>query len=205
MRRPDETSSKRILTVPNLLSFLRIAFIPVFVVLIVDRDTTFTGILVFAAVAWTDWIDGFVARRLRQVSELGKILDPTADRLLFIVGITAILIDGSAPFWFSILVVVREVGIGVALAVLYMLGMQRFDVTFLGKTATFLLMVTFPLFLMGSADVAVSDLCWLAGWLFGIPGLILSYYTAITYIPTMRRSLADGRAARRAARMEEQR
>jgi cardiolipin synthase len=194
-----------VLTVPNLISVMRLACIPLFLYLLFGKEDRVAAAVLLLFLGGTDWVDGYIARHHNQVSELGKILDPTADRLLFIVGVTAIIIDGSAPLWFAILVVVREVCIGVVLAVLYLLGMQRFDVTFLGKTATFLLMVTFPLFLMGSADVAVSDLCWLSGWLLGLPGLALSYYTAITYIPTMRRSLTAGRAARRAARMEEQR
>ena len=74
--------------------------------------------------------------------------------------------------------------------------MQRFDVSWWGKAGTFTLMVAFPLFLLGSSDVWGSDFWWLCGWLVGIPGLLLSYYAAVTYVPTIRRSLAAGRAAR---------
>ena len=122
------------------------------------------------------------------MSELGKVLDPTADRLLFIVGVGGIIIDGAAPLWFSLLVLVREVLVGGdARRAHRCSGMKRFDVTWLGKAGTFALMFAFPAFLLGRRRLAVAELlprgrpgC------FGIPGLVLSYYAAITYVPIMR-------------------
>ena len=117
--------------------------------------------------------------------------------MLFIVCVGGIIVDGSAPLVFSILVVAREVVVGVTLAALTLFGMKRFDVSWWGKAGTFGLMVTFPLFLLGAAgDGPVNTFFWVCGWLAGIPGLLLSYYAAYTYIPMMRRSLADGRRAR---------
>jgi len=145
------------------------------------------------------WVDGYLARHLNQVSELGKVLDPTADRLLFIVGVGGIMIYGAAPLWFSLLVLVRELLVGGALVVLTALGMKRFDVSWWGKAGTLSLMVSFPAFLLADADVAVSGFMRVVAWGFGLPGLVLSYYAAITYVPLMRRNLAEGRAERRAA------
>src|SRR5262249_61812034 len=98
----------------------------------------------------TDWVDGYIARRFGQVSELGKVLDPTADRLLFIVCVGGIIVDGSAPLVFSVLVVAREVVVGGSLVILTLMGMKRFDVSWSGKAGTFGLSLAFPPFLIGS-------------------------------------------------------
>src|SRR5712691_7287606 len=92
-----ERASSAILTIPNALSFVRIALIPVFVWLILDRDSTFGGLLLFGAVASTDWVDGAVARATRRVSELGKVLDPVADRLSIAAGLIALIVRGAFP------------------------------------------------------------------------------------------------------------
>jgi cardiolipin synthase len=192
-------TADRVLTVPNVLSVVRLGCIPLFLwLLFVQEDRLAAGILL-GVLGATDWVDGYVARHFGQVSELGKVLDPTADRLLFIVCVGGIIIDGSAPLVFSILVVVREALVGGTLVVLTAFGMKRFDVSWWGKAGTFGLMVAFPLFLMGSAgDAPFNDLCWALGWLAGVPALLASYYAAISYIPIMRRALAEGRAARAA-------
>jgi cardiolipin synthase (CMP-forming) len=183
-------------TVPNLITVVRLACIPLFLWLLFGRDDVVAAALLLGALGATDWMDGFVARRYGQVSELGKMLDPIADRLLFIVGIGGIIVAGAAPLWFAWLVVAREVLFGGTVVVLTLAGMQRFDVTFAGKAATLLLMFAMPAFMLGSSDIATSGFFQLLGWLFGIPGLILSYYTAIRYIPTLRTNLREGRARR---------
>ncbi len=145
----------------------------------------------------TDWVDGYAARHLHQVSELGKVLDPTADRLVFIVCGGAILIDGSVPTWFGVAVLVREVVVGATLAVLTLFfGMKRFDVKWVGKAGTFALMFSLPAFLLSSSDSQLADAARLVAWGTGIPGLVLSYYAAVTYVPEARRALRDGRAER---------
>jgi cardiolipin synthase (CMP-forming) len=188
-------------TIPNLISLVRLCCIPVFLWLLFGRDDRLGAGLLLGGLGATDWIDGYIARRFHQVSELGKMLDPTADRLLFLVGIAAIIIDGSAPLWFCILVIVREAVMALLLVILTLLGMKRFDVTWWGKTATFLLMFAFPLFLLHAAHRGMWSTAglWLA-WICGIPGVIISYYTAIAYIPTMRRAFTEGRRERVAAR-----
>ena len=91
------------------------------------------------------------------MSDLGKVLDPTADRLVFIVCVGGIIVYGGAPLWFSLLVVVREVVVGVTVAVLTLRGMPRVDVQWVGKAGTFGLLCAFPWFLAGSADVAAAE------------------------------------------------
>jgi cardiolipin synthase len=186
-----------VLTVPNVVTVVRLCCIPVFLWLLFGLENRYAAAFLLGGLGATDWVDGYVARRFGQVSELGKVLDPTADRLLFIVCVGGIIIDGSAPLVFSILVVVRELLVGGTLATLTLFGMKRFDVSWWGKAGTFGLMVAFPCFLIGSAgDGPVNDLFWVSGWLSGIPALLLSYYAAVTYIPMMRHSLAEGRRAR---------
>jgi cardiolipin synthase (CMP-forming) len=186
-----------VLTVPNVVTVVRLGCIPVFLWLLFGVENRYAAAVLLGALGATDWVDGYVARHFDQVSELGKVLDPLADRLLFIVCVGGIVIDGSAPLVFSILVIVREVVVGGTLAALTLFGMKRFDVSMWGKAGTFCLMVAFPLFLLGAGgDGAVNTFFWICGWLVGVPGLLLSYYAAVGYIPMMRRSLAEGRRER---------
>ena len=189
-------STSRVLTLPNVISIIRLCCIPVFLWLLFAQDNRAAAAWLLGGLGATDWIDGYIARRYGQVSELGKVLDPTADRLLFIVGVGAMIIDGAVPPVFAWLVVIREAALGIVLVVMTMRGMQRFDVTYWGKAATCLLMFAFPAFLLGASDFPANDLFQLAGWLLGIPGLVLSYYSAITYIPMIRVNLRAGRAKR---------
>ncbi len=194
-----QSTTHQLLTLPNIITLVRLACIPVFLWLLFVEDDRASAAWLLGGLGATDWVDGWVARRYGQVSELGKILDPFADRLLFIVGVGAMIIDGAIPLWFAWLVVIREVGLGVVLVVATMMGMKRFDVSFLGKLATALLMFALPGFLLGASDFPGHDVFNLAAWIVGIPGLVLSYYTAFTYVPLIRRNLREGRAVKGAA------
>jgi cardiolipin synthase len=119
-----------------------------------------------------------------------------ADRLLFLVGAGGILIDGSVPVWFAVTVLVRELVVGGTTLILAGLGARRIDVTWYGKAGTFLLMMAFPLFLGSHSDIWWADFAGFAAWATGIPGLILSLYSAALYVPLARRALAEGRASR---------
>ncbi len=196
----SEVIDRGLWTVPNAISVGRLCCIPVFLYLLFGRHDRLGAAWLLAALGATDWVDGYLARRFAQVSELGKILDPLADRLLFIVGIGGIVIDRSAPVWFSVLVIVREAALGATLVALTLAGMKRFDVTFAGKSATFALMFAFPLFLLSAAGGPTAHWWELLAWLCGIPGLVLSYYTAFAYIPQMRSSLRAGRLEREKGR-----
>src|SRR5690606_9178716 len=128
-----------------------------------------------AVLGLTDFLDGYIARHFDQVTNLGKVIDPVADRLIFIVGGGAILVDGSVPTWFAVVVLVRELLVSAATLGLAALGARRIDVTWFGKAGTTGLLMAFPLFL-----AAESSLGWWQGfaWLTGIPGLVLSWYAA---------------------------
>ena len=124
---PTTVAPDRLLTLPNVISVIRLCCLPVFLWLLFGRDTRVAAALLLGGLGATDWIDGYIARHFDQVSELGKVLDPTADRLLFIVGIGAMIVDGSVPVWFAWVVVAREAVVSVVLVVLYLAGMKRFD------------------------------------------------------------------------------
>ena len=113
MRGTTETvpASSAVVTIPNALSLARIALIPVFCWLIADEGTRLWGIVLFALVVSTDWVDGYVARRTGQVSELGRILDPVADRLAIAAGLLTFAIVGIFPFWAALLILVRDVAL----------------------------------------------------------------------------------------------
>ena len=185
---PDDPRLDRVLTIPNIISFIRLGALPVFLWLLFGREDRAYAAWLLAALGVTDFLDGYIARHFDQVSNLGKILDPVADRLIFLVGGTAILIDGSVPTWFAVTVLAREVLVGGATLVLAKLGVRRIDVTWYGKAGTFWLLIAFPLFLAHE-----SALEWWQGfaWLSGIPGLVLSLYAAVLYVPIARRALAE--------------
>ena len=193
----QQLSSHMLLTAPNLFTLARLCCIPLFIWMLLSRDNVAGAAFLLGGLGATDWVDGWLARRFNQVSEFGKMFDPTADRLLFIVAISGIIIRDIPPLWFFWMVVVREVVFGGVIAICTLfLGMKRFDVTWWGKTATFLLMFALPGFMLGSTDFFAHQWFLVAAWLMGIPGLVLSYYTAITYVPTIRASLKAGRSTR---------
>ncbi len=194
---PSQSMFDGLWTIPNAITLVRLMMLPVFLYVLFVLENRMAASLLLGVISATDWVDGYLARRLGQVSEFGKIFDPTVDRLLFVVATVAIIIDGSIPVWFALAVLFREVAVGLMMAVATLLyKMPRIDVTYWGKVATFLLMFAVPGFLMGNSDIAIADAFLVASWLLGIPGLILSYWTGIAYIPQVRRAVAAGVAAR---------
>jgi len=190
----------RILTIPNVISVVRLLCVPVFLWLLFPQDNRIGAACLLAALGATDWVDGYIARRYQQTSTLGKILDPVADRVLLIVGVLAIAIDGSVPIFIAVLSLVREGLVAIAVIVLASLGARRIDVTWYGKCATFLVMIAFPLFLLGNADAgAWSTFGEVAAWMCVIPGLIVGYIALYQYVPLGLQALREGRAARAAA------
>ena len=188
-RHPDPSS--RVLTLPNLISFLRILLIPIFVCLIIDPDTTKAGLLLFAVVAATDWVDGFLARRLGQVSELGKILDPTADRLAIAAGLIALAIRGAFHWWAALLILARDAMVVGAGVVLLLRRHARIDVRYLGNVATFTLLIAIGCISWGNLGYALAPAALAIGWL-GYAAAVIEYYvTAIQYMGDLRRALAS--------------
>ena len=184
-------------TVPNVITLVRLLCLPLFLYLLFGRDNRAAAAWLLGGLGATDWVDGYLARRLGQVSEFGKMFDPTVDRLLFVVGVSGIVIDGAMPLWFAVAVLAREVVVGGTIAFATLVyKMPRFDVTWLGKTATFLLMFAVPGFLMGNSDFPGADGFAFVAWIFAIPGLVLSYYTGIAYIPHIRDGITAGKRSK---------
>jgi cardiolipin synthase len=181
----------RIATIPNLISALRVLAIPLFLWLLFAAEERFQAAVLLGVLGATDWVDGFIARRFDQVSTLGKVLDPTADRLVLGTGVIAILLDGAVPLWLGALVIVREVAISLAVVGLALAGAPRIDVQWVGKAGTFANFFAFPFFLASASDISWAGAARATAWVFAIPGLLLSYYAAVTYVPLARRALAE--------------
>jgi cardiolipin synthase len=184
----------RVWTVPNLISLVRLACAPIFLWLLFGADSFWAATILLAVLGASDWVDGWIARRYDQGSELGKVLDPTADRVLLLTAVVALLIDDRIPRWYGILMLAREVVIAVFTLALAAAGASRIDVLWVGKAGTFCTMFSFPAFLAASiTHGATRDVFWIIGWVFAVPALVLSYYAAVRYIPAARRALRDGR------------
>ena len=186
----------------NLVTLVRLALIPVFVWLLFSTHHRALAAWLLAVLGATDWIDGFLARRLHQTSTIGKIIDPTADRILVMVGLISVAVAGGVPWWFAGVTLVREVLVSVLTVVLAALGATRIDVLWWGKVSTFALMTTFPLFLLttnahpGPLEAwqqVVRDITWVVG----VGGLGLAWVVFFGYVKPATRALAQGRAARR--------
>lgn len=185
-------ASSAIATVPNALSAARILLIPAFVWLIVDRDTTFTGLVLFGAVVGTDWLDGFVARRTGQVTEVGKVLDPTADRLAIAAGLVALVVRGAFPLWAALLILVRDVPILLAGVVLLLTRRIRIEVRFIGKVATFSLVAAIGLVAWGNLGYPLPAAARAVGWCGYAVAIVEYYVAAALYAEDVRRGLESG-------------
>jgi cardiolipin synthase (CMP-forming) len=193
-------TSTRIWTVPNLISIARLACVPVFLWLLWAKDEPIWAAMLLAVLGATDWVDGYIARHFDQGSELGKILDPTADRVMLVAAGVALLV-ADLPVAVDIviwIVLFREVVVAAATIALAFAGARRIDVVWAGKAGTLAIMFALPLFLWADAldDGAWRNLIWFAAWCFAIGGIGLGYYAAAKYIPAARVALQEGRANR---------
>jgi cardiolipin synthase len=175
-----------------VITVVRLACVPLFCWLLFGRDDRTAAAWLLAVLGCTDWVDGYLARRLGQVSEVGKVLDPTADRILLGTAVISLLIDGAVPAVVGWGVLVREVLVSAAVVALAAAGARRIDVQWAGKAGTLALMVAFPLFMMGTPGPWGAPALVIA-WVFAAPGLALAWYAAATYVPMARRALAEGR------------
>lgn len=184
----ETAASNRILTIPNVVSFIRLLGVGAFWwVLIVDDNIVLAAWLVFA-IGWTDWIDGYLARKLNQVSNLGKALDPVADRLMIVSAVVGGLIAGVVPAVIAIPLLVREAIMGLLTVYLASRGGGTLQVRYLGKAATFALYGAIPAFYLAAAEFLESLMSGLA-WFFGVLGLILYWYVMVEYIGDIRTAL----------------
>lgn len=188
--RDQTVASRRVLTLPNVLSLFRILLIPAFVLLLIDDDTRLAGFLLMGAVVATDWVDGAIARRTGQVTEIGKLLDPLADRLAMAAGLVTFVALGIFPLWAALTVLVRDALVLVAGIWLTLTGGPRIDVRPIGKYATFTLMWSIPMIAWGNAGLPLEDLTVVLGWVWLPIGLVEYYAAAVTYAFDLRTALA---------------
>ena len=192
----DLFSRRSLLTVPNAITLLRLACLPIFLWALFGRDSRLAAGIIIGCLGATDWVDGWVARRFHQTSAFGAIFDPTVDRLLFIVGLVALGADGAVHVAVAVLILAREIGVGLMMVVATAFGMDRFAVTHLGKWATFILMFAVPALTLAESGIALEPLFRLVGWVLVVPGLVLSYVTAVQYVPKVQEHLRAGRKRR---------
>jgi cardiolipin synthase len=172
----------RVLTVPNLLSVLRLAGVPLFLWLLLGPQADGWAIAVLMVGGFTDWLDGKLARLLGQYSRLGALLDPAVDRLYILAALLALAVREIVPWWAVAALVARDVVLALCLPVLRTRGYGPFTVTYLGKGATFLLLYAFPLLLLAEGDGWVAEFARPFGYGFAAWGVALYLYSGLLYL-----------------------
>jgi cardiolipin synthase (CMP-forming) len=182
-----EVQTSRVLTIPNLLSMLRLLGVPLFLWLVLVQEADGWAVVVLAISGFTDYLDGKLARRWNQVSRLGQLLDPLADRLYVLTTVAALTIREIIPIWFAALLIGRDVLFLFFIPFLRRLKMKALPVHFLGKAGTFCLLYALPLLLLGDGDSTLALLARVFGWSFGIWGVVLYWWAGFLYVVQLRR------------------
>ncbi|PZG18909.1 CDP-diacylglycerol--glycerol-3-phosphate 3-phosphatidyltransferase [Micromonospora craterilacus] len=177
-QQPDD----RVLTLPNLISFIRLLGVPLFLYLFLVVRADVAAIVVLAVGGTSDWVDGWIARRLRQVSRLGELLDPLADRLYILATLVAFTAREVVPWQFTAALLARELLLLGSLAVLRRHGYGPPPVHYVGKTATFLLLAAFPVLLLAAAVPAAAAIAGAVGWALAWWGLVLYWVAGALYV-----------------------
>ncbi|MGH2752591.1 MAG: CDP-alcohol phosphatidyltransferase family protein [Actinomycetota bacterium] len=185
MSRIEETfegavTTNRVLTVPNVLSALRLASVPVFIFLFVtDREEA--AVILYGAGALTDFFDGYLARSLGQVSEIGKLLDPLADRVFIVALALALVAVNALPWWMAAAIVARDLMLLSVFPFFERRGVGRIPVNFTGKTATAFLLLGLTWLALAETDFAWASFSATVGLIFVAAGTILYYVAAGMY------------------------
>jgi cardiolipin synthase len=173
--------SHRILTIPNLLSFVRLALVPFFLALIIVK-ADFVALLVLVFSSISDFLDGQIARRFGQISRLGQLLDPAADRLFIFAALIGLAVSQVIPWWLVAIVVGRDVLLAILGIILANHGFGPLPVHHLGKMATFSLFFALPILMLGEAFAEVAWVTNPLGWAFAIWGAFLYWWAGVIYI-----------------------
>lgn len=192
----ERNREDRLLSVPNAVTAVRLALVPVFVWLLLEprHKGWWAAAVLLAALGATDWVDGQLARLLDQVTNLGKVLDPLADRVLLGAAVVGGVALGAVPVPIAIAGIAREATVAAGALVLALAGARRIDVTLLGKAGTFGLMCAFPLFLASHSHIGWHHLASSIAWGAAIVGLALGWASLVLYVPLARSALREGRA-----------
>lgn len=186
----------RVLTWPNLLSGLRLLGVPLFLWLVLGPQSDGWAVVVLTVSSITDYLDGWLARALRQTSRLGQVLDPVADRLyIFAVGI-GLMLRGVVPWWLVAVLFLREVAVAIWIPALYRHGYGPLQVHILGKAGTLCVLYAFPVLYLGVAVPLVEVYANVVGWAFAIWGIALYWVSGVLYVEQARRLIRDQRRGR---------
>ena len=184
---------ERVLTIPNALSFLRLLGIPLFCWLALGPEADGAAVGVLAASGITDYLDGRLARALGQMSRLGELLDPLADRLYILATLVVLAVRDIVPWWVVAILIARDLVLTAALPVLRRHGYGPLPVHVLGKSATFALLYAFPLLLLGDGPGTGAEIARVIGWAFAIWGTALYWWAGVLYLEQVRRIVQGDR------------
>ncbi len=173
--------SDRIWTIPNVLSFARLIGVPFFFALILLRHDV-AAVVLLAVASLTDLLDGRIARRFNQMSKLGEMLDPAADRLYIFATVLGLTVRGIIPWWLLAVLVCRDLMMAALLPALRARGFTSLPVNFIGKAATFCLLYALPLILLGAGPWIISPVAQIVGWAFAIWGAFLYWWAGLMYV-----------------------
>jgi cardiolipin synthase len=175
------TRTDRVWTIPNALSALRLVGVAAFLWLVLGPHDDLAAFVVLVASGVTDWLDGYLARRLGQHSALGELLDPVADRLYILAVVVGLALRHVIPWWLAVLLPLRDVLMWALVPVLRTRGYSALPVHFLGKAATFSLLYAFPLLLLSDGDGVLPMLARVLGWSFALWGIVLYWWAGLLY------------------------
>lgn len=181
----------RVLTIPNVISFVRLAGVPLFLWLVLVPEADGWALLVLMLSGFTDWLDGYLARKLGQISTLGAILDPVADRLYILAVVIGLYLRDIIPWWLALALPLRDALMWILVPLLRTRGYSALPVHFLGKAATASLLYAFPLLLLGDGDGTVATVADIVGWAFAIWGVGMYWWAGVLYAWQVRQLLAD--------------
>ena len=182
---------RQVLTIPNIISIIRLAGVPLFLWLILVPEADGWALLVLMLSGISDYADGYLARRLNQTSKLGAILDPVADRLYILSTVIGLAVRDVIPWWLAVLLPARDLFLWGLVPFLRTRGYSALPVHFLGKAATANLLYAFPLLLLGDGTGLVAMLAKVFGWAFAIWGTGLYWWAGLLYAWQVRKLLAD--------------
>jgi cardiolipin synthase len=174
------TVSTRIVTIPNLLSLFRLLLIPVFLVLLLNAQYLW-ALLVLVASSLTDFVDGYVARHFNQVTRVGQLLDPAADRLFIFSTLIGLAWTGFIPWWLAGVIFGREFLLLIVGVILANFGYGPLPVHHLGKMGTFALLTAMPLLVLGAAFPQIDAVANPVGWAAALWGVFLYWWAGILY------------------------
>ena len=192
---PSIAASNRIWTIPNVISFVRLLGVPLFLYLLLGPQHDVAAVIVLMVGGTTDWVDGFVARRMNSVSRLGELLDPFADRLYILAILIGFTLRDVVPYWLTGALLLRELVLGIALLVLRRHGYGPPPVHYVGKTGTFVLLAAFPVVLLAYAVPSIDRWAGPIGWGLAWWALGLYWAAGVLYLTQAARLLRADRGA----------